>query len=704
MASMENATVEPTMARVDLPVSTLGMLLVFGPLVLTWVLVELAVRMAKRSVSETTMTVLRSGSVMAAVLCCCYVCENHFPNPHLEKTENPSMYWGSFAVLILVALFTVRKSSMSDFMHRDQTEEWKGWMQFLFLAYHYWKMESNYNDIRVYITCYLWMTGFGNFSFFYMKQDFSLIRVIQMVWRMNFFVFFLCLTMNNPYIVYYICPLHTFFFFVTYSTMALWSSVNRSQYGAAVKVVVAAVLLYLVYDVIPRSFHLIFSWLGTTPTHASIGAHGTEWEWYFRSFLDHFSTVWGMVFALNMPFLSEWYKQVESFSARREWGIKLSVLGVLVVISAVWVKYVYMQGKTGYNSIHSYYGIIPLLAYLFLRNISVTVRSYYLHALHIFGTITLESYLLQYHVWLADNAGMLLNIIPGYPILNYCAASCLHIFCAFQMFHVTTTLRSVFVPSDIVQALRNLALLAAALASACCASILILRCGMNVGALVMIVGTIGGVATGNLLQRPDQDEVDLMPKVVDSTSVKDGVKPRGMLLLCGFAIVVFGSFLLHAEDFVLQKESAMEGEVKAMMPKSLLQLESSEDVMQHLESLTSKSLIQLQAKASIGVGLFADSTALGAIKGFVIGSLAQPWHGLVAVLAILLCVVTNDPFFGLARLTQALMGPNGQKSVSYEQAYGPLLEKLGERKRHGDSETAESAPLIPKVARAASAY
>ncbi|CAM9983266.1 unnamed protein product, partial [Discosporangium mesarthrocarpum] len=26
-----------------------------------------------------------------------------------------------------------------------------------------------YNSIRVFITSYVWMTGFGNFSFFYLK-------------------------------------------------------------------------------------------------------------------------------------------------------------------------------------------------------------------------------------------------------------------------------------------------------------------------------------------------------------------------------------------------------------------------------------------------------------------------------------------------------------------------------------------------------
>jgi hypothetical protein len=687
---MNPVAVESPSWLVDLPVTTLGMALIFGPLVLAWLMVEVSGKMTNRApLSESTMTLLRCGSVIAAVLCLCYVCENHAPFPHLTKTPNPLMYWGTFAVLIVASLFSLRKSHMSDFMHRDQTEEWKGWMQFLFLAYHYWKMEANYNDIRVYITCYLWMTGFGNFSFFYLKQDFTLIRAIQMVWRMNFFVLLLCLTMNNPYIVYYICPLHTFFFFVTYATMALWSNVNRSQYGAAVKVFVAAVLLYLVFDIIPRSFHVIFGWLGTQSSGASIGAHGTEWEWYFRSFLDHFSTVWGMVFALNMPFLSEWYKQIESFSAYREWSIKLSVLGVLGALFAVWVKQVYMQDKTGYNSIHSYYGVIPLMAYLFLRNISVTLRSYYLHTLHLFGTITLESYLLQYHIWLADNAGMLLNIIPGYPVLNYVVASSLHVFCAFQIFHATTKLRSILVPSDVGVALRNLAIMSAAVAAACCAAILILRYSMHVGALFGIVGATAAMATQALFQWHRHDEAQTRlasTNKVGTDKATDALNSKPMLWLFGFVIVLGGSFLLHAQDFAPKSGSAVG-------------IQANAAIQEH-------SLLQLTDSASAYSGLedFADSFTVGRITGFVIGSLAQPWHGLVAIFAILLCLATNDPLFGLSRLSQAIFGPSGQKSISWEAAYGPLLEKLGERKRDSDAESAETQPLITGDTRAAASY
>ena len=64
---------------------------------------------------------------------------------------------------------------------------------------------------RRYIAAYVWMTGFGNFSYYYVKKDFTAVRFTQMMWRLNFFVGFVCLTMNNEYMLYYICPMHTFF-------------------------------------------------------------------------------------------------------------------------------------------------------------------------------------------------------------------------------------------------------------------------------------------------------------------------------------------------------------------------------------------------------------------------------------------------------------------------------------------------------------
>lgn len=48
--------------------------------------------------------------------------------------------------------------------------------QVLFLLYHYFNAREIYNAIRVFIAGYVWMTGFGNFSYYYKTKDFCLGR------------------------------------------------------------------------------------------------------------------------------------------------------------------------------------------------------------------------------------------------------------------------------------------------------------------------------------------------------------------------------------------------------------------------------------------------------------------------------------------------------------------------------------------------
>ncbi|KAE8700777.1 Detected protein of confused Function [Hibiscus syriacus] len=49
----------------------------------------------------------------------------------------------------------------------------------LFLMYHYFAATEIYNAIRVFIAAYVWITGFGNFSYYYIRKDFSLARFTQ---------------------------------------------------------------------------------------------------------------------------------------------------------------------------------------------------------------------------------------------------------------------------------------------------------------------------------------------------------------------------------------------------------------------------------------------------------------------------------------------------------------------------------------------
>ncbi len=53
--------------------------------------------------------------------------------------------------------------------------------QVLFLIYHYFAATEIYNAIRIFIAAYVWLTGFGNFSYYYIRKDFSIARFTQVI-------------------------------------------------------------------------------------------------------------------------------------------------------------------------------------------------------------------------------------------------------------------------------------------------------------------------------------------------------------------------------------------------------------------------------------------------------------------------------------------------------------------------------------------
>jgi len=71
-------------------------------------------------------------------------------------------------------------------LNRDQTDEWKGWMQLVILLYHMTgasKVIPIYMQIRVLVSAYIFLSGFGHLSYFVNKSDFSIHRYCTV--RMN---------------------------------------------------------------------------------------------------------------------------------------------------------------------------------------------------------------------------------------------------------------------------------------------------------------------------------------------------------------------------------------------------------------------------------------------------------------------------------------------------------------------------------------
>jgi N-acetylneuraminate 9-O-acetyltransferase len=122
-------------------------------------------------------------------------------------------------------------------------------LQVLFLLYHYFEAREAYNAIRVLIACYVWMTGYGNFHYYYRTKDFSIGRFAQMMWRLNFLVVVCCIVLRNDYMLYYICPMHTLFTVFVYAALGIASHVNSSTTAMAAKMVACVVCVWVIWDV-----------------------------------------------------------------------------------------------------------------------------------------------------------------------------------------------------------------------------------------------------------------------------------------------------------------------------------------------------------------------------------------------------------------------------------------------------------------------
>ncbi|KAK9454206.1 10 TM acyl transferase domain found in Cas1p-domain-containing protein [Dipodascopsis uninucleata] len=353
--------------------------------------------------------------IFATVLTYCFVADRTSLFNKLNKQFLQSEFNILMIIMLVVGVLTLRRSdSEQGFMGRDQSDEWKGWMQLVILIYHITgasKILPIYKSIRVLVAAYLFMTGYGHTVFFYKKADFSLKRVANVLVRLNLLSCSLAYVMNTDYLFYYFAPLSSFWFLVVYFTMRIGSSRNNDMRFLLGKIALSAIVVHI-FIAVPGILEVVWLLLERV--------FFISWnlrEWRFRVLLDVYIVYVGMLGGLLLcKFNSLRFSSHPMWPKVRIACLALSVVFMIVyyTCSQIW------SSKQVYNSHHPLLSILPILGFLFLRNATSTMRNTYSAAYAWIGTFSLETFTLQFHIWMAADTHGILAVIPSrYRVLNF---------------------------------------------------------------------------------------------------------------------------------------------------------------------------------------------------------------------------------------------------------------------------------------------
>ncbi|KAM0550188.1 hypothetical protein ACHAPJ_009036 [Fusarium lateritium] len=314
--------------------------------------------------------------------------------PHLQSTTEDTSQ--SLLPMDRALRLGEKDEQEEPLLPREQTDEWKGWMQCLVLIYHWTSANKGPISIhillRLCVAAYLFQTGYGHTIYFIKTNDFSFRRVAATLLRLNILSCTLAYFMNTDYMFYYSAPLASFWFLIVYATMAVGKQYNSDTQVVLAKVCLSSILISAIFTTpVTRWTFSLLKIIFNIQWNAD--------EWVYLVKLDIYVVYIGMITAIVG----------EMGATSMNLGLRL-----IIAIAGLFALYHYFNetlspNSSTYDTLHPFISFIPILSFIALRNVSACTRNYHSKAMAWLGRCSLEASILHSHILLAaDREGVLI--------------------------------------------------------------------------------------------------------------------------------------------------------------------------------------------------------------------------------------------------------------------------------------------------------
>ena len=236
--------------------------------------------------------------------------------------------------------------------------------------------------------------------------------------------------MNTDYISYYFTPLVSMWYIVIYLTMVVGAQFNDRTLLVLCKILVSAT--FMTWFMKSSLLSLFFDTL-----HRFCGVRWSSDEWSFRVNLDLWIVYVGMLAAIAVIKVRE-YRLTDHL----HWHVVIKTsIGISAAIILWFFAFeLYQESKYTYNAWHPYISLLPILAFTILRNSNPILRSATSRAFAFIGKCSLETFVIQFHFWLAGDTKGILLVVPGtrWRPINFIVITVMFIYLSDRVAHAAT--------------------------------------------------------------------------------------------------------------------------------------------------------------------------------------------------------------------------------------------------------------------------